>query len=792
MNDNETISGIEVNFSSGGGAHSASVSSIEGSESPEGGKDLGKISGEAGERPVFSEEKLNELLENFILTEKTVSKDPVKTTISRKYSDKTSLILQANILLVRGINASPDNNLYFDGIVPFWGEVSNAPKGHRFPVLGPIKRGGVVVVGKIYNSSSKDTSLPRGDGEGYEMHQSSLVYNNGIFKAELSQNGDRLNPRQISLPNLTSFSLKFGYSLSDFRGAMNQIGVEITGLPDFSDVLFEYSGTFESVISSIASDIGYYWFVHPKTGVVTMVNSEIAANYEIEDPTEEDSNETVLSCSYTKSSLAPVIVNTYVGSTQKGGDGGGGGASGTRSFATEFNRMYFDASVGDLTYKVCAGFLGLFLSGQFNYPNFKKMAWGLLGAYRGQVHPLFGNAYPYSIDRRVLLLGWGKIKTHKDGTKDNAGGNPNISLTIGDRGGANYMQLKFNKNAVPEPALVKLFEALKLYYENFGGIGITHGFSEYKSDRMSFPNGSGVSILGPFKDSQTIRSIKVLETLNTQLVKLGLGNVTIGDLAKKAKIQRRPSLDRHFISIRNVKEFAQEALEKQLDNGKGDLDYNFLESSMEIIEKGGGGCFYVGGHGNWEGRLKEKLKSSIRLYAAIVDRGGVDNVSYTYSRNVTNKDKATSKDPSDSGGASSSGADKQQQLTNNVDLKNYSLEMNGADGTPLKRATLNASNGSTLDMETLKSINASQEKPEDPLVSSSKTIYGLEIPEFKPTIASLSISVGSDGVTTKVGESSVKIIPIDMEIMKDRHLKTSISKSNTARLLAGQKNFLGL
>ena len=152
MNDNETISGIEVNFSSGGGAHSASVSSIEGSESPEGGKDLGKISGEAGERPVFSEEKLNELLENFILTEKTVSKDPVKTTISRKYSDKTSLILQANILLVRGINASPTQDLDFDGIVPFWGEVSNAPpKGPTgFPYLGPIKRGGVVVVGKIY------------------------------------------------------------------------------------------------------------------------------------------------------------------------------------------------------------------------------------------------------------------------------------------------------------------------------------------------------------------------------------------------------------------------------------------------------------------------------------------------------------------------------------------------------------------------------------------------------------------------------------------------------------------
>ena len=787
----ETISGIEVNFANGGGAHSASVTAIEGAGSATAAAALGGIRGAAGQKPVFTDSELNDLLENFILTEKTVSKDSVKTTISRKYSDKTSLVLQANILLVRGINASPNNDLDFDGIVPFWGEVSNAPPNYKFPVLGPIKTGGVVVVGKIYNISTEDASVVRDGGHGYDIHQASLVYNNGLLIEGMSQNSDVIRSEVKASPDLTGFSLKFGYSLSDFKIAVGLIGVNMEGLPALPDVLFEYSGTFESVISSIASDIGYYWFVHPKTGVVTMVNSKIAADYEIDDPT-EDTDENILASSYTESALTPVIVNTYAGSTQK--DSGSQGAKDVkkRVRATTFNRLYFPSDVGDLTFKACASFLGLYLSGEFNYSNFQKMAWTVLTIYKGDAEPFFGKSYPYSLQNQVSPpTGWDKIKTHKAGTKDNAGGNPDISPEIGNRGAATYVQLKFEGDiSLPEPALIKLFEDLKLYYENFGGIGISNGFSNYKADRMSFINSSGVSIVGPFDAEKNIKQIPELTSFDNQLTKLGLGGKTIHNIAVRAKVSNRPSLPNHYLSFRNVKEFAKLALEGEIDGG-GELDYDFLAGKMELLEKGGLGSYYIGGKGNWAGKVKEKLESSIKLYGEIVETGGSDRVSYTVGKSVTNKDKIPD-DENDNSEETTEADEKLQQLTENIDLKNYSIVTNGADGTELRPVTLNAASGSSLDMTALKSINPDQEPSETPLVSSSKTIYGLEIPDFKPTISSLSISVGSDGVTTTVGESSLKLIPMDMDIMKDKYFKTSIPKGGLGRLGAGARNFMGL
>ena len=357
----ETISGLEVNFSNGGGSHSATVTSIVGARLPNGSLGLGSIRGRRGERSNFSEEKIEEFLKNFILIEETRNVDAVKTSITRKYSDRTSLILQSNVLLVRGINASPNANLDFKDYVPHWGEVVNAPNPNKwsFPKLGAVRSGAAVIIGGIYNISTEDVSLPIVGG-GYEVYQASLVYRKQQLQEKLCQNLDRIPDKIKSNPDLTGFSLKYGYTLNDFKSAVSLLGLKINGLPfsgePISDILFEYSGTFESVISSIASAIGYYWYVDPSDGEIKMIDSKIASLFDIQDPSLSANKDDYISTSYTESELSPCIINTYVGSPRKNGPEGGDIEIKKRVRATNFNRVFFDVSEGKLNKKTLIRF----------------------------------------------------------------------------------------------------------------------------------------------------------------------------------------------------------------------------------------------------------------------------------------------------------------------------------------------------------------------------------------------------------------------------------------------------
>ena len=80
-----------------------------------------------------------------------------------------------------------------------------------------------------------------------------------------------------------------------------------------------------------------------------------------------------------------------------------------------------------------------------------------------------------------------------------------------------------------------------------------------------------------------------------------------------------------------------------------------------------------------------------------------------------------------------------------------------------------------------------------PLKSSSKTIYGLEVPsEFKVTTNSFSIKVASDGITTTIGESTLKLLPPDRQFMISLEMEAFGTPSINPRLKAAQRNFLGL
>ena len=96
-------------------------------------------------------------------------------------------------------------------------------------------------------------------------------------------------------------------------------------------------------------------------------------------------------------------------------------------------------------------------------------------------------------------------------------------------------------------------------------------------------------------------------------------------------------------------------------------------------------------------------------------------------------------------------------------------------------------------MEKLKSIkdgfNRGNPKPE----SSSRTLYGLHIPDFTPIISSLNISVDSACIKTTINESTLRLIPPDQQFSMDNFGNTNSRKGMIpSTFSATQRNFFDL
>ena len=112
----ETITNISLNFTNGGGGHSAQVNTVLNAQNVQNGETIGSVIGEAGETSAFSNEKISEMLQNFVCVSKTKSANATSKGVSRKYVDKTTLALRSIVVLLRGQNCSPREDLEFENI----------------------------------------------------------------------------------------------------------------------------------------------------------------------------------------------------------------------------------------------------------------------------------------------------------------------------------------------------------------------------------------------------------------------------------------------------------------------------------------------------------------------------------------------------------------------------------------------------------------------------------------------------------------------------------------------------
>ena len=325
---NECVTSVDLNFSNGGGGHTATVTSIVGAQSAQTMEDsLGEIVGDVGSKSSFSDSRIDDLMSRFVVTETTTNADPTKKTRVRKYVDSTALKLNSLIVLVRGINAPPLGQGEFEDKVAFFSEV----KGTAIPSFGgtaPVEgaeKAPVIIAGKIYNMESRNML----DGEATTVN---LVYQGKTLKRNLSLNDEVVPEEYRNSPDPSQYALKFGYTLNEFKQMLELAEINYDGLDveRGDDVLFETSGPLMGVVSSVASYYGFYYYINPQDGKLRFINSALAAQLTIADPT-QTTNESVVAASFTRSGITDTIVNTYAGTAQNmnKSDMGGGGADGS-------------------------------------------------------------------------------------------------------------------------------------------------------------------------------------------------------------------------------------------------------------------------------------------------------------------------------------------------------------------------------------------------------------------------------------------------------------------------------
>ena len=907
----ESVTAIDINFSNGGGGHSANITSVKNAKNPDGTDSLGRVEGNFGRRSDFSDQRIDNLLKNFILVERTTTKGPSVETVSRKYTDRTSLALNSYLVLVRGMNATPREkiNEMTDGgapmliDMPYFSEVINSPDMTNYPfeVLPPLRHKAAIIAGRIYNYES--AADPRGI-------KISLVYNNRELQdgtnetPDLSLNDEWVNDSYKGSkdgepfgtgPDLSQYDLKFGYTLKDFLAILEIAGITATGLPNPEDIqtLFTTSGSLGSVVSSVASYFGLYWWVDPKTGNIRFISSDAARQLRILNPTDAaNADESVVTASFTESELANSVVNVYSGSEEKKDDKAP--KDDDRPRPCFFRRVQLEDFIPEnpwfkvegraadspilLSREKLGTFFTLFNQGcsqdQFNKLCFLSMFMDFGKDGNGDQIPFLQYA-PLYLEKPAALnifdyLAFGQaggIYTAKDPLdvlqpvdkiKGAAEAKASAKLCelevpfeLQDQNKEwNRIEHKFQyyrldgmhsdearvagvrkakdikKMKDPE----NLYDYMKAYFEVAGGIFVSNSYSEYKSKRMSWNNTNNITVLGPYRYDTEIRRVDELSMLNDIFNKLKMTGyerdantgkpkldefgskipraMRIEDLAETTNgeamtiprhVEGGPPVNKfHFVAIRQFPK-----LEK--DNGKG-LDewddFEWLDREIEFFEpRNRPRQRYIGGptlntvvNPHFVDKTKALIISSINKYDAAMANTSKRRLKLTYTRSKTEVNKIGEAGEVAADNALSQSSDSAQKISDLFDrYDSKSFVIASPDHKLTRPVSLVTTNGSTTEIAAMAAARGEYGNVENPLNTSSRTLYGLHIPEeFKATTSSLSFSMNNNGITTTIGESTLNLIPPDQDYLMSQGMEAIRKDISSRKFNAAQRNYFGL
>lgn len=876
----EAITNVDLNFTNGAGGHTASVVTILNPKSVETGEDLGTVIGEAGEVNAFSNDEIGGMLDNFICTEKTVTTNPVTSTVARKYIDRVSLVLKSHMVLVRGINCGPREELEFEGEVPYFSEVINAPRPLKdsfgrdfpFPSLAPRKYGSVIVAGKIYNYESAS------EFNGIKI---TLAYNRRELKEELSLNDEVVSIAYKLNPDLSQYDLKFGYTLGEFEKILNIAGVAVSPehglpeLPDGEEVLFEQSGTLESVVGAVANYFGYFYYINPDNGTLCFINTQEAINLKITDHS-KTTDKTITSSSFTQSFTSTKIVNSYVGTAEK--PEAKSPKDDDRPRKVFFKRydlikdlvepsfgrgvIEVDGEEVEQVHEELGALFAIFNQNQgpavFDFyfwillwenthPENKLLhncqQWGM--TLKKQTHlffdPLYDSREPFNHQRWL----WGpnpeneKDEQVKEMVKEEAPAEPaepadpdvqyvyetavnaedpkkKTTRITKDKAGKNFFdrvrdkfEYRLFNNQDPtqfgagtkmkRPSQTDLFSFMQAYFAIAGGIYVSHAYSQYKVERMEFQNMNNITIVGPLNGDTPIDEVDDLSELNDVLT-LTFSHkkrVTVRDLwkASHGKDQIKgvePVHDFHFIALRNIPKLER----KNGQNFDRLVDFRPFEK-MEILDhETKKSHLFVGGPKKFMEKdiINSAVKKSYQNYREATEFNkkslGIEYIRRKTRVNKIDEDPFAEEEEDTDISEDDDSGQKMSDLFDRFDFQSFFVTSPKYD--ILNNLTLKSFSGSITEMKAIRRQNANYQEGQGPTQNSSVTRYGLHVPKFKPQMNSVSIRTGQEGITTTVNESTIKLIPLNANLIENRAHEAAFTQDGLAPFLnAGQKNFLG-
>lgn len=380
--------------------------------------------------------------------------------------------------------------------------------------------------------------------------------------------------------------------------------------------------------------------------------------------------------------------------------------------------------------------------------------------------------------------------------------------------------------AMPKPSESPLYEFLKCFFQIGGGVYVSNGYGRMKSLTMSFDNANNITVSGPHHGNTKLVDIADVEPLNNFFRILGIGrDATVRQLANLTNGEAQVVGNFFFIAIRQLALFEKiNDNNAQVNAANAKADYGPLGSLIEWYHKPNddtGKMHFVGGKIEKEDNFYEYIRelvwnsqtSFVKAIGAVVGGGRAFSRLKCYYQRVEapieeeDEDKLVDDDNIVAGGGEEG---QKMDLHDKYDSRFYSV-VNPVDederNTGFMKPSLSAASGTSVEMKALKAARGTAGGMINNLKTSSKTIYGLSIPEempeleiskeegvlyFKPTMSSIAITVGQGGIQTTIAESTLKLIPPDQQFIIGQGIEAMLSNIVSSRFTAGQKNYLGL
>jgi hypothetical protein len=798
-----SITSVEINLTNGG-SHSATVS--EDLNTTACGSAGSSIKSSVGGKISSGNSQIDKLLSDFLIESVTNSKDSRGKKAEFRLIDKYSEILNRYIILVRGITASPFASETYDGLVFGASEMpekffegngygrshSNRTAGKHGILTSKVKNG-VFILGSSYSVVAGKAWEKVGNGKYQKTKMYSKMFQNDKEIAELSFGNTKIPPPtkkdddeeddkpptelEQSVFTAADASVRYGYTAKEFFAAVKSAGVPInaTGIDSYTNSIFEQSGTMADILSTIAAFYGYYWYIDVLGSAkgVTLIKSSDAHKKTVTNPAGL-ADSSILSYSYTTSNNSSFNVLSFAGDTESVKDRAISSGSITFDDKPRKANMYY-VPVEDIYQSKFLEFYSFFTSPYKDSDDFFDkyfyLAWHgkdkidakRVSGERVSISKYVGSsAYPTSIreDNKEALKVMGESELKKIGVSKAA-----TAYSINSE----------KKLPAVLPSKEKIYTILKGYFQFFGRLYISNGVSGSFKRRNVYVGSEGVSISGPYKGSLSIKEIPELATLvnmykatETAIPTVaGLPNLGGSNSEKNGTKVLNKEGSYFFLGIKS----------ENASTSENQDVFNFLEApKIHDVGTSESWLFAEKSHVNL---AASQIVASVNLFA---NRDKELKRKFKTLRAVVQEI-----DPSN---ITVEDGDEELPEEQAFDQKFFSVKTLGSP-TVMTKASLLTYSGNTIEVKALAAASqASLGINSGPVSSASITYAGLKIPASQSILTdSISISLGSEGFSTTIGESSKLYLPIDQSLIINQK---TVNKQKIPRFSAGAKNFFRL